>query len=190
MQTVKSTQPTDRNIERIILDNGITLISTENPTADIIASRIFIKAAGSRSNLPEQAGISHLIAATITKGCKQLSSQEIAERVESIGASLGTSAGSDYFVTNIKTVTSDFPEILQLAAEILRSPTFPEKEIKLEKNLTKQNIKSQFEQPFNVAFDRLSKLLYPNHPYGISVLGTEETVENLTRADLQKYHQT
>ncbi len=185
MQTFTSTQ----TINRVILNNGITLISIENPTADIIASRIFIKAAGSSSNLSEQAGISHLIAATMTKGCKDLSSQDIAERVESIGASLGASAASDYFLINIKTVTGDFPQMLQLASDMLRSPTFPEKEVKLEKYLTKQNIKSQLEQPFNVAYEGLSKILYPNHPYGISTLGTLETIENLSREDLQTYHQ-
>ena len=188
MQTVTSTQKINSNLARFVLDNGITLISIENPTADIIAGRIFVKEAGSKANLPEKAGLSHLIAATITKGCKELSSQDIAERVESIGASLAASAAADYFLVNVKTVTSDFPQMLQLAADILRSPTFPEKEVKLEKKLTKQNIKSQLEQPFNVAFEALTKLLYPNHPYGISVLGSQETVDNLTRAELQEYH--
>jgi len=186
METVTSTQ----KVNRSILNNGIALITIENPTADIIAGRIFLKEAGSRSNLPEKAGLSHLVAATLTKGCKELSSQEIAERVESIGASLGASATTDYFLVNIKTVTRDFPQMLELAADILRSPTFPEKEVKLEKYLTKQNIKSQLEQPFNVAFDRLTQILYPNHPYGISVLGSQATVDNLTRADLEAYHRS
>jgi predicted Zn-dependent peptidase len=72
----------------------------------------------------------------------------------------------------------------------VRSPIFPEAEVELEKKLTIQGIRSQQEQPFNVAFNELREAIYQDHPYGLSVLGTEETVAQLTRADLQQYHQT
>ena len=72
----------------------------------------------------------------------------------------------------------------------MRSPTFPEAEVELEKKLTLQSIRSQQEQPFNVAFNQLREQMYGQHPYGISVLGTEASVMGLTRQDLQQYHQT
>ncbi|MGB5596950.1 MAG: pitrilysin family protein, partial [Crocosphaera sp.] len=78
--------------------------------------------------------------------------------------------------------------ILILLGEILRSPTFPEEEIALEKQLICQNIRSQKEQPFNVAFNQLREKMYGEHPYGISILGTEETVCQVSREDLQKCH--
>ncbi len=178
------------NIQRLVLDNGITLISVENPAADIIAGRIFLKSAGGRWDTLQKAGLSHLVAAVITKGTEQFSALEIAEQVESIGASLGADAAPDYFLIGIKTISADFAQILKLAGEILRSPTFPEAEVELEKQLTRQNIRSQLEQPFNIAFDRLRREIYQNHPYGVSILGTQETVSSLSPTDLQQYHQT
>jgi predicted Zn-dependent peptidase len=80
--------------------------------------------------------------------------------------------------------------MLELLGEIMRSPTFPDTEVELERKLTLQNIRSQQEQPFNVAFNQLREMMYPQHPYGLSVLGTEESVAQLTRSDLQQYHQT
>jgi zinc protease len=181
----------DKNeVQKLILDNGITLLIVENQAADLIATRIFLKAAGTRYESPAKAGLSHLVASVITKGTVNLSSVEIAEKVESIGASLGADAATDYFLFGLKTVSSDFPIILNLAAEILRQPSFPEAEIQLEKNLTIQSIKSQQEQPFNIAFDRLRRSMYRSHPYGFSVLGTIETVGGLTGDDLRQYHQT
>jgi predicted Zn-dependent peptidase len=177
-------------IRRFILDNGITVLVSENQAADLIAARIFLKNAGSKWESREKAGLSHLIASVITKGTETMSSVEIADRVESTGASLGADASTDYFLVSIKTVTADFAEMLKLAGEIIRHPTFPEAEVELEKYLTGQNIRSQQEQPFNIAFNQLREMLYRSHPYGLSVLGTEETVSNLTHLDLQNYHRT
>ena len=91
---------------------------------------------------------------------------------------------------SLKTVTADFIDILALAGQLLRSPTFPENQIELEKRLAIQDIRSQKEQPFSVAFEQLRQAMYPNHPYSMSVLGDETTMSSITRADLLEYHQT
>ncbi len=178
------------NLHRLILDNGITLIIVENQAADIISGRFFFKSGGTIAEKPEQAGLAHLVSAVITKGTERLSALSIAEKIESIGAGLGADASTDYFALSLKTVSADFPEMLELLGEIMRSPVFPESEVELERKLTLQGIKSQKEQPFNVAFNQLRQQMYPQHPYGVSVLGTETTVASLKKEDLQHYHQT
>ena len=144
----------NQTIHRTVLDNGIVVLVAENPAADIIAARIFVRA-GSCWEPQEQAGLAHLVSAVLTKGTPELSSLEIAERVESVGASLSADAAADYFLLSLKTVTSDFAEILRLAGQLLRSPTFPEVEVELERRLAMQAIRSQQEQPFTIAFEQL-----------------------------------
>ncbi|HEY9693094.1 MAG TPA: pitrilysin family protein [Oculatellaceae cyanobacterium] len=182
-------QQQQTTIHRTVLDNGIVVLVVENPAADIIAGRIFIRS-GSCCESREKAGLCHLLSAVITKGTSKLSSMEIAERVESVGASLGTDAATDYFQVSIKTVSTDFADMLHLAAEILREPTFPAEEVELEQRLTIQAIRSQQEQPSAIAFDQLRQAMYPQHPYGLSSLGTEASVSKLNRSDLHDYHQT
>ena len=176
-------------IDRTVLSNGIVVLVAENPAADIIAARIFVRA-GSCAESREQAGLAHLLSAVMTKGCDGLSSLEIAERVESVGASLSTDTANDYFLLSLKTVTSDFEEMLALAGLILRSPTFPQTQVELERRLALQDIRSQKEQPFTIAFDQLRHAMYQNHPYAMSVLGDETTMSSLTGADLANYHNT
>jgi len=53
-----------------------------------------------------------------------------------------------------------------------------------------QNIRSEEEQPFNVAFARLREAMYGEHPYSMSVLGKEETVAAIVREDLEEFHRT
>lgn len=167
----------------------MVVLVTENPTADIIAARLFVRS-GSRWERPEQAGLNHLLSAVLTKGTENLSSLEIAEQVESVGASLSTDSTTDYFLVSLKSVSADFEEVLQLAAELLRSPNFPEQELELERRLTLQAIRSQQEQPFTVAFDQLRHHMYGDHPYALSGLGTEASVTQLTRDDLLNFHRT
>ena len=174
-------------LRRQVLENGLTVIALENATADIVAARIFVKA-GSLYESSELAGVSNLLAATLTKGTERRSSLEIAEQVEALGASLSADAGTDYFLVGLKTVTEDFAPVLALAAELLREPTFPVAELELERSLTLQSLRSQREQPFAVAFDRLRSAMYGEHPYGRSTLGTEATLAAISRDDLVAFH--
>jgi zinc protease len=176
-------------MRRTVLDNGIVVLSAENQAADIISAKIFVRAGSSCENR-EKAGLAHLLSSVMTKGCEGLSSLEIAEKVESIGASLSTDAVTDYFVLSVKTITSDFTEIFTLAGQILRSPTFPEAQIELERRLTLQDIRSQKEHPFSLAFEQMRQAMYQEHPYAMSILGNETTVGNITREDLQQFHKT
>ncbi|KYC36397.1 peptidase M16 [Scytonema hofmannii PCC 7110] len=177
------------SIHRTVLNNGIVVLVAENPVADIIAARIFIRA-GSCYETKEQAGLTHLLSSVLTKGCDGLSSLAIAEKVESVGASLSADTTADYFLLSLKTVTSDFAEILTLAGQILRQPTFPEMEVELEQRIALQDIRSQQEQPFTIAFDQLRNAMYAEHPYARSALGDETTMSRLTRGDLEQYYQT
>ncbi len=178
-----------QRLKRTVLKNGIVILVVENPTADIVATRCFLKA-GTTVELPTQAGLVHLATALLTKGTINYDSQAIAEQVESAGASLGTESATEYFLLSFKTVAADFLQILTLAAELLRSPTFPEHELELERRMTLQAIKSQQERPFSIAYEQLQHSIYGNHPYGMASLGTLATVSQIQRADLIAYHQT
>lgn len=176
-----------RNIHHTVLPNGLTIVAVENSAADIVASRILING-GSRFERPEKTGVANLMSAVLTKGTDDLSSQDIAEKVESIGASLGTDSTADYCLVGLKTVASDFSSVLNLASTIVRSPSFPEHEVELERRLTLQGIRSMREQPFTVAYQQLRGALYGNHAYGESGMGTEATVAEITRDDLWTYY--
>jgi zinc protease len=176
-------------VDRSQLPNGITVLTIANPSADIVSGRFFLPA-GSRWEKEEQSGLAHLLTSLLTKGTEKLSSQQIADIIESAGAGLGVDATTDYIQMSLKTVTADLPEIFKLAGEILRKPSFPEQQIELERKLTLQSIKSQTEQPFNNAYKQLRQSLYGQHPYARSTLGTAATVGQISRQNLVDYHQT
>jgi zinc protease len=176
-------------VHRSQLANGITVLTIANPSADIVSGRFFIPA-GSRWEPAERAGIAQLLTSLLTKGTNRLSALEIADRVESVGAGLGAETTTDYIKISLKTVKSDLVGIFKLAGEILRTPSFPDEQIALERKLILQAIRSQTEQPFNNAYRQLRTALYGEHPYSRSSLGTATTIEQIAREDLVNYHQT
>ncbi len=179
---------TDQLPQRRVLDNGIVVLVKPNPTADIVAARLFMRC-GSGWETEENAGLTNLLAALLTRGTETLSSLDIAEQVESVGAGLGTDAATDYLLLSLKTVSADFASLLTLAGEILRSPSFPESELSLERRLILQNIRTQREQPMAIAFEALRQSMYGEHPYALPSLGTDESVANLSQELLRAYHQ-
>ena len=173
---------------RTTLPNGLTVIAVENPVADIISSRIFIKA-GQISETPETSGLFDLLTAVLVKGTKTKTALEIAEIVESIGAGLGADVASDYSVVSLKTVSADFETVLGLAAEILRDPSFSNAEIELERKLILQGLKSMKEQPFSVAYNQLREALYAGHPYGLPHALSEKRMAAFTQEDVLNVYQ-
>ncbi len=174
--------------QRTVLNNGIVVLVVENRAVDLVSAKFFVKY-GTQVETPDRAGLVHLVSSLLTKGTANFSAQEIAEQVESLGASLSAEANSDYLLLSLKAIAGDFPSLLKLCGEILRCPSFPPSEIELERHLTIQAIKSQQERPFAVGYDRLQSLLFGEHPYGLPLLGFSQTVAQLDQGDLQAYHQ-
>lgn len=172
---------------RTVLPNGLVVIVLENPVADIVAARLFIRA-GSSYEQRSQSGLFALLTSLFTKGSDRLTSLEIAEQVESVGASLNSDTSSDYSILSIKTVSENFQEILALGAHLLRSPAFPEEQLDLERRLSLQSIRSMQEQPFTVAYNALREALYGEHPYALPGIGTPDSLLALTQGDLQGAH--
>jgi zinc protease len=173
---------------RTVLPNGLTVVALENPAADIVSARIFVRA-GQAQETAATAGLFDLLSAVLTKGTRSKTSLEIAEVVESIGASFGSDVAADYSLVSLKTVSADFETVLKLAAEVLREPSFPVAEIDLERRLILQGLKSLKEQPFNLAYNHLRESLYAQHPYGLSTAQTEHCMASYTQADLQLAYQ-
>ncbi len=183
-------QPLSLSPKRVVLANGLTVLITENPIADIVAARFFVRA-GSSWETPAQFGLANLLAAVLTKGTITHSAQAIASQIESVGAGLSADATADYFLLSLKTVSADFARLLPLAAEILRSPSFPTDQIELERKLTLQAIRSQQERPMSLGMNQLRQAIYgEQHPSSQPGLGTETTVAQIQAADLHQFHQT
>ena len=172
---------------REVLPNGIVLLVAERPEVPIVAVRVFLRA-GSVFDPADKGGLANLTGSLLTRGTAKRSGAELDDAIEFVGGSLEAGAGRDGLNVSLSVLKRDFGLGLDLLAEVVMSPTFPESELTRKVAQIQAGIKRSEEDPNTVAARALSRLVYPNHPYGRPVEGTIESLGKLTRDDVVSFH--
>jgi zinc protease len=169
-----------------VLTNGLKLVVVEDNRLPIVSFRLAFRA-GSVNDPTDLPGLASMTAAMLTEGTEKRTSQQIAAEVERLGASLSASAGADNSVIGASALAQYTDEILELMADILINPSFPESELNLARENAKQGLIAQRAQPSFLSDERLSKVLYGEHPYSV-VSATEQSLDAITREKLIDAH--
>lgn len=173
-------------VKKFVLPNGLRLLVREDPRLPLVS--IY---AGFRGGLlaenPESNGITRLLSRTLLKGTKNRTAAQIAEQVENAGGRIGSDNGNNSFSVSVEVMKPDLALGLEVLADALDNPTFPEKEVELEKAAQIAAIKAEDEQITSVARNVLREKLFNNHPYALRTSGRGEAVQKLTPADLVNF---
>jgi zinc protease len=172
---------------REVLPNGIVLLVAERPAVPIVFVRAFAHA-GAVLDPPDRAGLANLTGALLTRGTAKHTGPQLDSAIEFVGGSLAAAAGRDGMTASLAVLKKDLGLGLDLLAEVVLTPTFPAEEVKRKTAQIQAAIKRSEEDPGTVAGRALAKLVFPNHPYGVPVEGTVESVGRLTRDDVVRFH--
>jgi zinc protease len=173
---------------RETLPNGIILLVAQRPAVPIVVARVFTRA-GAVLDPPGKEGLANLTGALLTRGTAKRTGPEIDSAIEFVGGGLDAGAGRDGLGASMSVLKKDIGLGLDLLAEIVRSPSFPEAELKRKVGEIQAAIKRSEESPDTVAARALAKLVYPGHPYATPAEGTRESVAGLTRDDVVGFYQ-
>jgi zinc protease len=181
--------PGPDDVLRKELGNGLVVLARENFTspAVVVTGKV---PGGALQETREQAGLANFQASLLMRGTKNHTFSELYEKIESNGASMGVNCGGHTTGFGVKSLAEDLPLMLELQAEVLRSPTFPDEHVK---RVRGQMITGLHARQFNtrqMASLTFKEMAYPpDHPYARSISGYLETVPNFTRDDIIKQHQ-
>ena len=171
------------------LANGLTVIVQENHANPTVTIGGFIQA-GSTNDPQGQFGTAAMTAEMLTRGTSSLSSQQIAEQTDFVGARLGYSATRERIGLGAAMLAENFSPILTLMADTLRHPTFPTTEIEKVRGQTLTALRESADDTATVAARGLYALLYPRDmAYQHAPEGAEKDVAGITREDLIAYYQ-
>lgn len=104
-----------------------------------------------------------------------------------MGASLSAGANSDYTIVAASALSNFNEQILDLMAEIVLQPSFPENEVELAKQNTKESLRQQRAQPSFLASEMVSRVMFGEHPYAI-VAPTPESIDRSSRDEFVRFH--
>ena len=169
--------------EKFQLKNGLTVIVVENDKLPRVAFSLVID----RDPISEgeKVGFLGLVGEMMRSGTANRSKDEIDAEVDFIGASIFPSATSLYAAA----LSKHQEKLLELMTDILYNPTFPQDELDKLKKQSKSGLTAQKDDPNSIASNVSTVLTYgKDHPYG--EIEREETIENITVADIENYYKT
>ncbi|HKG47813.1 MAG TPA: pitrilysin family protein [Pyrinomonadaceae bacterium] len=170
------------------LRNGLTLVVVEDRRLPLVSYRLAFPVGGA-FDPPELPGLTDLLAGLLPEGTQSKTSKEIAEEVARMGASLLAGATSDYTIVGASALTQFNDPILDLMAEVILEPSFPENEVALAKQNTKESLRQQRAQPSFLASEMLGRVMFGDHPYSV-VAPTPESIDRSSREDFVKFHRS
>lgn len=178
----------DSEIKKILLDNGIKLIVKSTPGTETI-SIYTASLGGVRYETEDTSGLTNLLSKVWTRGTKTRNADEIAEEIEEIGGEVSGYSGRNTFGLSQQFLSRFFERGIELFVDILINASFPEEEVEKVKREVLNELKNQMDDPGRIAFKLFYKKLYGDHPYGMDILGTPESVRGLTRKQVLKFYE-
>jgi zinc protease len=170
------------------LSNGLTLVVVEDKRLPLISYRLAFRIGGA-FDPPDLPGLTDLLAGLLPEGTQSKTSKEIADEIARMGASLSAGATSDYTIVGASALSQFNDPVLALLAEVTLEPSFPENEVALAKQNTKESLRQQRAQPSFLASEMVSRVMFGDHPYSV-VAPTPESIDRSSRDEFVKFHRS
>jgi zinc protease len=168
----------------------MTVLVKENFSSPSVVIDGLVRA-GSADDQPGREGLSAFTASMLMRGASQRSFAEIYEAIESVGASVDISSGINVTSFGTKSLAEDVALVVDILADSLQRPTFPESEVEKERGEIVTSLQERTSDTRRMAGLTFRELLYPaGHPYSRSTEGYVETIAAITRGDLVNYHRS
>lgn len=172
-----------------VLQNGLKIITSERPQSETVSLGIWVNT-GAAYEKQEVNGISHFVEHMVFKGSKKRSSQQISEEIENVGGQNNAYTSREFTAFYAKMLKNDVELALDVIADFVLNPTFPEDEMIKEKEVVIQEINQAIDTPDDIVFDYFQETAFPNQPLGRTILGPKEIVRSFTPEILKYYMST
>ncbi len=171
---------------KTVLDNGVKILSERLPHVRSVSLGIWVDV-GSRDEMPAENGISHFIEHMIFKGTHRRSSLDIARDLDAIGGLSNAFTGKENTCIHARVLDRDLPLAIDILSDLLLHSVFDSNEIVREKQVVLQEISMVEDTPEEHIHLLHSAHCWPDHPIGMSVLGSGETVSTIERSLILDY---
>jgi predicted Zn-dependent peptidase len=183
METVRL----DRDIFQTTAPSGVIVLSERVPSVRSAAVGIWVRSASAHEPRPKM-GVSHLLEHMVFKGTERRTAQQIALALESRGGSLDAYTSRDTTAFQARVLDSDLPRAVDVLTDLVWNPVLRSSDLELERNVVLEEINTVDDTPDDQVYDLSYQALWPDHPYGFTILGTRDTVSALSADDLKQLH--
>ena len=150
--------------ERFTLPNGmrVSLVQYGNMPKATISARVRV---GGLNEPANEVSVTDFVVELMKEGTKTRSADQIAAEAASMGGAVETGAGADQSTVSMDVLSEFAPKAVDLVADVLLNPVFPEKDFERIRNDQLRNVSIARSRPQTMANERFRKVLYGDHPY-------------------------
>ena len=173
----------------IDLPNGLHLMILEDHRLPQISFQVFIPGAGGYYDPTEQPGLASFVAALMREGTASRTSEQISQQLEVMAANLTVAAGSSAVEATISgsCLSDQLDRLLDLTADVLLHPSFPDEELARFKQRTRAQLTQQRANPNFLAAEAYSRVVYGAHPAS-RISPTVTGLDQTTRDAMAAFH--
>ncbi|MGA2838292.1 MAG: pitrilysin family protein [Acidimicrobiales bacterium] len=168
------------------LPSGLTLVTETMEEARSVCIGFWV-GTGSRDEDPGLAGASHFLEHLLFKGTDDRSASAIAEAVDEVGGDFNAFTTKEYTSFYIRLLAEDVDLGLDILSDIMWRPALRAEDLDAERQVILDEILMHADEPADEAAEQSSAILFPDHPLGREVLGTESSVAAMTSARIRTF---
>lgn len=173
--------------QRMQLPNGLTVMYVRQPELPVVSAVLVTRGAGTADEPGDLPGLSSFTANMMDEGAAGMDALQLADALDLLGASLSVGSGTDAAQTNLYVLRQNFPRALQLMADVVTRPDFPEREVNRLRDERLTALARAKDEATTIAANAFASLMYgAQHPYGR--VPSAESTRGLDRARVQAFH--
>ena len=171
---------------RTVLPAGVRVVTEEIPHVRSCSIGIWVNA-GSRWEAPEENGVSHFIEHLVFKGTTRRTARQIAEEMDGVGGQLNAFTGKDHTCFYAKVLDEHVDLAMDILCDLVCHPLITADDVGKERGVVAEEIGTYEDSPEEVVHDEFARAAWGGQSVGLPVLGTQETLRNLTRDVIVRY---
>jgi predicted Zn-dependent peptidase len=174
-------------VERTELPGGLRVLTETMPGVLSATLGIWV-GVGSRDETPELAGSSHFLEHLLFKGTTARSALEIATVMDAVGGEMNAFTAKEHTCFYANVLASDLPLAVSVLSDLVTDALNTPADLESERTVVLEEIAMRDDEPADAVHDLFSEALFGDTPLGRSVLGTIESIEGLTRDDVDGWY--
>lgn len=177
-------------VHRSRLSNGMEVLVAEKHDFPVATLDLMLPSGG-LAEPEDRGGTASLAAGLLESGAGERDAAGIAEAVDALGLALESGISWDSSLAGFTALTSRLEAGMEILADLVRRPTFPEREVERIRGERLAALVQRRADPSSVADELVTRYVFPEgHPFGRRLAGPESTLRTLTRDDVRAYHET
>jgi predicted Zn-dependent peptidase len=173
-------------VHKHVLPNGVRVLVEPIEQLASVSVGLWCHTGSVHEN-EDEAGITHLIEHMLFKGTERRTSAQIAQDIEGRGGMINAFTDKEKTCYYVRSLADDLPVAVDVLTDMALHSKFDPEELEKEKQVILEEIRRSEDEPDDMVHERHIEGIWPNHAYGLPVIGTSEAVLSHTRDKIQKY---